>query len=169
MKVKYIVGMVILFSLTIMTLIECQFAQDLLQNNVETTIAPTSIPLLTGTQAASPTANPTPQSPDPTDNPTAVPEVVPPAEPTRIIAPQQTINLPPGFGISVYAEGLRDPRMMTLGPDGELYVAERGANRIIRLPDRDGDGVADAIEIVATDFRSPSSIVFAADRSLYVG
>jgi glucose/arabinose dehydrogenase len=169
MKVKYIVGMVILFSLTIMTLIGCQFAQDLLQNNVETTIAPTSIPLLTGTQAASPTANPTPQSPDPTDNPTAVPEVVPPAEPTRIMAPQQTINLPPGFGISVYAEGLRDPRMMTLGPDGELYVAERGANRIIRLPDRDGDGVADAIEIVATDFRSPNSIVFAADGSLYVG
>jgi glucose/arabinose dehydrogenase len=59
--------------------------------------------------------------------------------------------------------------MMALGPDGALYVAERGAGRIARLPDRDGDGVADGAEIVADGLRAPSSIAFYVDGSLYVG
>ncbi|TFG69268.1 MAG: sorbosone dehydrogenase family protein, partial [Anaerolineales bacterium] len=127
------------------------------------------------TQPAPRTATPTPHPattsapPDSTANFTAVPGENPPAEPTQVIPPQDTINLPPGFGISVYTEGLRDPRMMALGPDGELTVAERGAGRIIRLPDRDRDGVADAVEIVASGLNSPSSLAFAADGSLYVG
>ena len=59
--------------------------------------------------------------------------------------------------------------MMALGPDGHIYVAERGAGRIIRLPDRDGDGVADGIELVAERLNAPSSIAFHKDGSLYVG
>ena len=59
--------------------------------------------------------------------------------------------------------------MMTLGPDGYLHVAERGAGRIVRLPDRDGDGVADDVEVVAEGLRAPSSIAFYRDGSLYVG
>ena len=89
--------------------------------------------------------------------------------PTRIIAPQDTIYLPPGFGISVYAQGLRSPRMMALDSNGLLYAAERGAGRIIRLPDNDRDGVADAVEIVADNLSSPSSIAFHEDGTLYVG
>ena len=59
--------------------------------------------------------------------------------------------------------------MMTLGPDGQLYVAERGAGRIVCLPDRDGDGVADGVEVVAEGLSAPSSIAFYQDGSLYVG
>ncbi len=59
--------------------------------------------------------------------------------------------------------------MMALGPDGQLYVAERGADRIIRLPDENGDGVADRIEVVADGMNAPSSIAFFQDGSLYVG
>lgn len=59
--------------------------------------------------------------------------------------------------------------MLTLGADGILYVAERGANRIVRLPDRNRDGLADGIEVVASDLRSPSSLAFYRDGSLYVG
>jgi glucose/arabinose dehydrogenase len=90
-------------------------------------------------------------------------------EPTRIVPPAEPIDLPPGFGISVFAQGLRGPRMMARGPDGQLYVAERGAGRIVRLPDRDGDGVADGVEVVADDLNAPSSIAFYEDGSLYVG
>jgi glucose/arabinose dehydrogenase len=85
------------------------------------------------------------------------------------VPPEQPITLPPGFGISRFAEGLRDPRMMTVGPDGDLYVAERGAGRIVRLPDRDGDGVSDEVIAVAEGLRSPSSLDVHADGSLYVG
>jgi glucose/arabinose dehydrogenase len=59
--------------------------------------------------------------------------------------------------------------MMALGPDGAVFVAERGDNRIVRLPDRDGDGIADGLEVVADALNAPSSIAFHPDGSLYVG
>lgn len=83
--------------------------------------------------------------------------------------PGRSITLPPGFRISVFAEGLDDPRMMTIGPDGQLYVAERGTGRILRLPDADQDGVADQVEIAASGLNSPSSLAFYQDGSLYIG
>ena len=83
-------------------------------------------------------------------------------------APEKPINLPPGFSINVYAEGLNGPRMMAIGPDGALYVAERGAGRVVRLPDLDGDGMTDGLEVVADGLDRPSSLVFYQDGSLYV-
>jgi glucose/arabinose dehydrogenase len=59
--------------------------------------------------------------------------------------------------------------MMAIGPDGVLYVAERGADRIVRLPDLDGNGSADPIQIVADGLNAPSSLAFHPDGSLYVG
>jgi glucose/arabinose dehydrogenase len=65
--------------------------------------------------------------------------------------------------------------MMAVGPDSELYVAERGAGRVVRLPDRDWDGIADGVEVVADGLQAPSSIAFfvepgsTLDGSLYVG
>jgi len=58
---------------------------------------------------------------------------------------------------------------MALGPDGQLYLAERGNGRVVRLPDRDGDGVADAVEVVAAGLQFPSSIAFDRGGALYVG
>lgn len=93
---------------------------------------------------------------------------------TQDVAPLEdvtgkSIGLPPGFAISVFAEGLEGPRMMTLGPDGQVYVAERGARGIIRLPDADQDGRADRIEELADGLEAPSSLAFFKDGSLYVG
>ena len=106
-----------------------------------------------------------PDRPAPTTIPLAVT-----AEPAQSLAPPQNpIALPPGFVISVFAEGLRNPRMLAVSPDGQLYVAERGANRIVRLPDVDGDGLADQAETIADDLNSPSSLAFYQDGSLYVG
>ncbi len=81
----------------------------------------------------------------------------------------RAIALPAGFGISVFADGLDDPRMMALGPDGQIYVVERGAGRILRLPDTNLDGIADQVEIVAERLDAPSSLAFFQDGSLYVG
>ena len=92
-----------------------------------------------------------------------------PAQPSQGIPVEQPIALPPGFGISIFAQGLNDPRMMAVGPDGVVYIAERGANRIVRLPDRDGDAIADGVEVVAQGLRAPSSLAFYQDGSLYVG
>lgn len=86
---------------------------------------------------------------------------------------EKPIALPPGFRISIFAQGLSDPRMLAIGPDkpgtnrSALYLAERGAGRIVRLPDRDKDGQVDAIEVVATEITRPSSLAFYQDGSLY--
>jgi len=83
--------------------------------------------------------------------------------------PGKAIALPPGFEISVFADGLDGPRMMTTGPDGQVFVAERGAGKILRLPDVDQDGKADQVEIMAEGLDAPSSLAFYQDGSLYVG
>ena len=45
------------------------------------------------------------------------------------------LQLPPGFRSNVFAGGLNGPRFMALGPDDVIYVADRGNNRIVALPD----------------------------------
>lgn len=118
------------------------------------------------------TPHPTTQVPTSTTAPeaaTLTTEATVESRPTRVVPPPETVVVPEGFGVSVFAEGLSDPRMMTVGPDGEVYVAERGAGRIIRLPDRDDDGVFDGIEVVADELSQPSSLAFHRDGSLYVG
>jgi glucose/arabinose dehydrogenase len=107
-----------------------------------------------------------PDAPAPTTVPlaaTAAPQVD-----TAIVPTDNPIALPPGFAISVFAQGLDDPRMLAVGPDGALYVAERGAGRILRLPDQDGDGSLDAQQVVAQGLDAPSSLDFYQDGSLYV-
>ncbi len=103
--------------------------------------------------------------------PTTVPlpgEGQPASLPPGLIPPEQPIRVPEGFTINVFARDLSGPRMMTLGPDGAIYVAERGADRIIRLPDQDGDGQADRLEVIAGELNRPSSMAFYRDGSLYV-
>jgi glucose/arabinose dehydrogenase len=67
------------------------------------------------------------------------------------------LKVPAGFAVRIYASGLDGPRLMTVGPDGQLYVAERGADAIVRLPDADSDGLADASQAVATGLDGPHS------------
>jgi glucose/arabinose dehydrogenase len=97
---------------------------------------------------------------------TTVPATTPAA--TRVVAPSGQITLPAGFGISVFAGGLNTPRNIAIGTDGYLYVAERGAGRIVRLADRNHDGVSDGVEVISQGFDRPSSLAFHPDGSLYV-
>ena len=73
-----------------------------------------------------------------------------------------------GFRVDTFATGLAGPRFMAVAPDGTLLVAERGADRVVALPDRDGDGRADEIVVVGTDYDRAHSLAFAAEGTLYV-
>ncbi len=44
-----------------------------------------------------------------------------------------TLRVPEGFTVTVYAKGLRQPRWMTLTPEGDVLVVESRANRLLRL------------------------------------
>jgi glucose/arabinose dehydrogenase len=83
--------------------------------------------------------------------------------------PAGLISLPPGFRISVFAQGLDQPARLAIGPDEQLYVSERGAGRIVRLPDLDQNGVADDVQTIATGLDLPTGLAFYQDGSLYIG
>ncbi len=78
------------------------------------------------------------------------------------------LQVPEGFALNTYFTGLRAPRLMTAGPDGALYVAERGADAVVRLADADGDGVADGREVVAQNLLGAHSVEWH-EGALYVG
>jgi glucose/arabinose dehydrogenase len=67
--------------------------------------------------------------------------------------------LPADLTINVYAEDLGHPRMMAMDPAGGLYVTDN-TGRVLKLTDRDGDGVSDAPLVVLNGLDSPSGIAF---------
>ncbi|WP_241758871.1 PQQ-dependent sugar dehydrogenase [Pyxidicoccus parkwayensis] len=57
-----------------------------------------------------------------------------------------TLRVPEGFSVNLYAADLDQPRWMTLTPEGDVLVVESRNNRIHRLRDADGDGIAETRE-----------------------
>ena len=78
------------------------------------------------------------------------------------------LGLPDGYAASVFAEGLAGPRFMAVSPDGTLFVAERGADRVVALPDADGNGAADEVVEVGTGYGSAHDLAFTEDGRLLV-
>ena len=83
-------------------------------------------------------------------------------------AEERSLRLPPGFTIETFADGLEGVRFMTVGPEGDLYATLMRQGRIVRLPDRDGDGRADGVVGVADGLNRPHGLAFR-DHWLYVG
>lgn len=77
------------------------------------------------------------------------------------------LQLPAGFSAAPFATGLLAPRFITFSPDGTLFVAERGNNSIIALPDAQHTGKATK-KVVVHDLDDPTSLVFH-QGALYVG
>jgi glucose/arabinose dehydrogenase len=77
------------------------------------------------------------------------------------------IVLPPGFAISVFAEGITNARAMCWGEKGTLFVGSRGEGVVHALRDLDGDGKADEQWVIARDLEMPVGVAFR-NGSLYV-
>lgn len=88
--------------------------------------------------------------------------LVPPAR-----AEEPRIALPPGFRIAEFASGVGSPRFMTLDPAGTLLVSAPRQGRVLALPDRNGDGRADAVVTVAAGLDLPHGLAFK-DGKLWV-
>ena len=78
------------------------------------------------------------------------------------------LDLPDGYSASVFAEGLSGPRFMAVTTDGTLLVAERGADRVVALPDADADAVADEILEVGAGYGSAHDLAVTDDGRLLV-
>jgi len=78
------------------------------------------------------------------------------------------LNVPAGFEVSVFAEGLTGPRRMALAPNGDVFVAESREGEVVLLRDVDGDGVAERSETFAAGLERPFGLAFHGGF-LYVG
>ncbi len=74
------------------------------------------------------------------------------------------LTVPKGFKVSVYAEGdFVYPRWMALAPNGDVFVADSRANRIVVLRDTNKDGKADQRWVWSTKLSQPFGMAFHKD------
>lgn len=70
-----------------------------------------------------------------------------PASPDRVAG----IKAPPGFTVSVFANGLKNARVLATAPDGSIYLSRRDQGDVLLLRDADGDGKADGAPITVAN------------------
>ena len=71
------------------------------------------------------------------------------------------LHVPKGFKIEEYAKGLQNPRYLLTAPNGDIFVAETGANKIKVLRDSKGDGKPETNEVFATEgLNKPFGLAF---------
>jgi glucose/arabinose dehydrogenase len=70
------------------------------------------------------------------------------------------LRVPPGFRVDRFAEGLTNPRMVRVAPNGDVFVAETAAGqvRVIRAPP--GAARAERTEVFASGLDGPFGIAF---------
>ena len=77
------------------------------------------------------------------------------------------IGLPPGFEISIYAEGVENARQLALGEHGTVFAGSRKAGKVHAVTDTNGDHIADRVLLVDQGLDMPSGLEFRSG-SLYV-
>ena len=78
-----------------------------------------------------------------------------------------TIKMPPGFKMSIYARNVPNARSMALSPQGTLFVGTRKEGKVYALPDHNKDHKADRVIILAKGMNMPNGVAFR-DGALYV-
>lgn len=77
-------------------------------------------------------------------------------------------KVPQGFRINVFAADFKEPRWLAIAPNGDIFLAETGANQIDVLRDPKSSGGAQDREVFATGMRGVFGIAFHEDY-VYVG
>jgi glucose/arabinose dehydrogenase len=70
-----------------------------------------------------------------------------------------SLKVPPGFKVTLFAK-VNGARVMTIGPDGALYVSQTGQGQIARLVDVNGDGVADSQTVAVRGLDGPHGMAW---------
>jgi glucose/arabinose dehydrogenase len=80
--------------------------------------------------------------------------------------PLNSLKLPKGFSISVFAE-VEDARSLAISPSGTLFVGNRSEDKVYAVKDTDGDGKADKKWVIASGLNMPNGVAFR-NGDLYV-
>ncbi|HLO84732.1 MAG TPA: sorbosone dehydrogenase family protein, partial [Nostocaceae cyanobacterium] len=103
-------------------------------------------------------------SPFTTDSASKPPQIAP-------IPQNPLLNVPTGFQVNIFAEGLEAPRWLALTPNGDVLVTETRKNQIRLLRDTNRDGVADVKQTFANEkngLNIPFGMAFT-DNYFFVG
>lgn len=84
------------------------------------------------------------------------------ANPAAVVArpPGAGLKVPPGWRAILFAEGLDYPRNLLVLADGSVLVAEQRFDKLTRLVDADGDGVAERRHLFADGFSEPFGLAW---------
>ncbi len=100
--------------------------------------------------------------------PSDVPAPATGADPEKSIASKAEVVQPPqgalpkvpdGFAVQVFAAGFKQPRTIRVAPNGDIFLAESGAGRVIRIRTSTGPEPAKA-EVFAENLDRPYGIAF---------
>ena len=80
----------------------------------------------------------------------------------RVVKPPATagLSVPPGFTVRRFAAGLSNPRLLRVAPNGDIFIAETGANRLRVLRAADGAEGPSANQVFAAGLDRPFGIAF---------
>src|ERR1700689_4808182 len=91
------------------------------------------------------------------------PYATPSANNAAAIAPRPDGVWPqtlPGFKVEQFANGLDNPRLMRLAPNGDIFLAESSPGKILVFRGIGADGKAGQMEVFASDLKQPFGINF---------
>jgi glucose/arabinose dehydrogenase len=81
--------------------------------------------------------------------------------PAVVEAPLNAIpKVPPGFTVQLFARGLETPRSLRVAPNGDIFLAESGADRVRVMRTANGAATPSRGEIFAADLDGPFGIAF---------
>ncbi|HLZ67462.1 MAG TPA: PQQ-dependent sugar dehydrogenase [Aliidongia sp.] len=82
-------------------------------------------------------------------------------EPDVVARPRgAALRVPPGFAVAEFAHGLDGPRQIRVAPNGDIFVAESGADRIRVLRAADGAAGPSIDQVFASNLDQPFGIAF---------
>jgi glucose/arabinose dehydrogenase len=77
-------------------------------------------------------------------------------------------TVPKGFHVNVFAKDFKRPRLLTIAPNGDIFLAETGANQVVILRDPKHTGGAQERIVFANGLTRPFGIAFH-DDYVYIG
>jgi glucose/arabinose dehydrogenase len=69
-------------------------------------------------------------------------------------------KVPPGFAVAVFAKDLKEPRVVRIAPNGDIFVAETGAGSIRVFRTADGSATPSISQVFASKLHRPFGIAF---------
>jgi glucose/arabinose dehydrogenase len=78
--------------------------------------------------------------------------------------PLDSLKLPPGFTVSIWASGIPNARSMTMGAKGTVFVGNRSLDKVYAVVDK---GDHREVKVIASELHVPNGVAFH-DGSLYI-